>query len=240
MSLHVVIPMAGSGQRFREAGYDTPKPFIDVNGQPMIAHVLANLACPGAHDTIIARKEDEALLKNLQRQHSFDTVLLEKPTDGAARTVLTARERIVSDEPLLIANADQLVEGGIEDFVEDCARRALDGLIMTFPEPSRDPKWSYVRLGADGLVAETKEKVALSDQATVGIYLFAKGRRFIEAATEMIAADDRTRGEFYLCPVYNYLIRNGLKIGAYPIARAAMHGLGTPEDLRAYLARARG
>jgi hypothetical protein len=43
--------------------------------------------------------------------------------------------------------------------------------------------------------------------------------------------------EIYICPVYNYMIASGLKIGIYEIPASAMHGLGTPEDLDAYLAR---
>ena len=34
--INIVIPMAGLGSRFSKAGYEKPKPFIDVNGKPMI------------------------------------------------------------------------------------------------------------------------------------------------------------------------------------------------------------
>lgn len=235
--LTIVIPMAGSGARFRDAGYDMPKPFIDVNGKPMIARVMENLAYPQARHLLIARRQDQHFVEKLQETHACDVVYLDTLTDGAARTVLLASGTLDADAPLLIANADQLVDASLAGFVEAMRSHALDGLIMTFVEPSRDPKWSYVRLGEYGLVEETKEKVAISDQATVGIYLFAKARYFTEGANAMIAANDRTLGEFYLCPVYNYLIRKELRIGAYPIDRAAMHGLGTPEDLARYLAR---
>ena len=44
-------------------------------------------------------------------------------------------------------------------------------------------------------------------------------------------------GEILNCPVYNYMLTHGAKIGVYEIPASAMHGLGTPEDLDAYMAR---
>ena len=40
---NIVVPMAGRGYRFVEQGYTDPKPFIDVNGKPMIQRVIENL-----------------------------------------------------------------------------------------------------------------------------------------------------------------------------------------------------
>ncbi|MCR2088442.1 hypothetical protein CUPS10544_05650 [Campylobacter upsaliensis] len=69
------------------------------------------------------------------------------------------------------------------------------------------------------------------------ISIFCKGlrREFVDSAIDMICRNDRVNNEFYTCPVYNYAIKNGLKIGIYNIDFAHMHGLGTPEDLEAYL-----
>jgi dTDP-glucose pyrophosphorylase len=104
-----------------------------------------------------------------------------------------------------------------------------------FREPGRDPKWSYARIDDRGTVLEVREKVAISDLATVGIYFFAKAAYFIDAAIDMIARNDRVNNEFYTCPVYNYMIAQGQRVGVYEIAQSAMHGLGVPEDLDAYI-----
>ena len=40
---NILIPMAGRGSRFEEQGYTDKKPFIDVNGKPMIHRVIENL-----------------------------------------------------------------------------------------------------------------------------------------------------------------------------------------------------
>jgi dTDP-glucose pyrophosphorylase len=86
-------------------------------------------------------------------------------------------------------------------------------------------------------VIEVKEKEAISEYATVGIYLFSRGNDFVNGAIDMIIDNNRVGNEFYTCPVYNYLINNNLKVGIYNIARDAMHGIGTPEDLLKYLDR---
>jgi hypothetical protein len=85
-------------------------------------------------------------------------------------------------------------------------------------------------------VVEVREKVAISERATVGIYLFARGRDFTGAAIDMMARNERVQGEFYVCPVYNQAIAAGLRVGVFDIPRCAMHGTGTPADLEAYRA----
>ena len=136
---------------------------------------------------------------------------------------------------MLIANSDQLVDISIGDFINDCLSRKLDGSILTFLDSEMNPKWSFAKTGEDDLVVQVKEKEAISNLATVGIYFFSKGKYFVDADVYMIVNNDRVNNEFYTCPAYNYSIAVGHKIGVYTIAHEEMHGLGTPEDLTFYL-----
>jgi dTDP-glucose pyrophosphorylase len=166
-----------------------------------------------------------------------DLVLLDKLTEGTACTVLAAFKFINNEVPLLIANSDQIVDMPMQDFVQDCMQKQAQGSILCFKDEERNPKWSFARINSDGYVVEVKEKVAISDLATVGIYLFSSGRSFCESAIEMIVQNERVNNEFYTCPVYNYLIKDGKHIVTYTIPETAMHGIGTPEDLNVYLQR---
>ena len=237
MSIDIVIPMAGLGSRFANAGFDKPKPFIDVLGRPMIAHVLDNLALPGARFILIARREHfQTFPQEFDRVAAgrpVTWIFLDATTPGAACTVLAAH-RLLGDTPLLIANSDQLVDIPMRDFVADAQSRQLDGSILTFPSDS--PAFSFARCDADGLVRECREKVPISQQATVGIYYWAKGRNFVDSAMDMIVANDKVNNEFYTCPVYNYAIATGARIGIYEIPATAMHCTGTPADLEKYVA----
>ena len=93
----------------------------------------------------------------------------------------------------------------------------------------------YLEINNQNLVVEVKEKEPISDIATVGIYMFKKGKFFVENALDMIVRNDRVNNEFYVCPVYNYLISSKKNIGIYNISFDAMHGIGTPEDLKIFI-----
>lgn len=237
--INIVIPMAGAGSRFAQAGYSKPKPFIDVAGKPMIVRVLENLAYPEARYILIARKEhmdaEPALVQEIEQNYNATFIAIEKLTEGTACTVLYARKYINNRDPLLIANSDQIVDIKIADFIDDCSRRGLDGSILTFIDERRDPKWSFAKLDAHQLVTEVQEKKAISEYATVGIYLYSHGSDFVDAAIDMFIERDRVNNEYYTCPTYNYAIQAGKKIGIYNIALEQMHGIGTPEDLLTYL-----
>jgi dTDP-glucose pyrophosphorylase len=237
--VNIVIPMAGLGSRFALAGYEKPKPFIDVNGKPMISRVIDNLYYPGAKYILIGRKEhleqEKELAEAIKANYNAEFIEIEKLTEGTACTVLFARELINNDYPLLIANSDQLVDVSIEDYINDCLDKGMDGSILTFKDAELNPKWSFAKTDSKGIVTEVQEKKAISEFATVGIYFFSKGSDFVNHAIDMIINNDRVNNEFYTCPVYNYSIKDGKKIIIYNILQEEMHGLGTPEDLEAYL-----
>ncbi|HEU4859389.1 MAG TPA: glycosyltransferase family 2 protein [Chitinophagaceae bacterium] len=237
--LNIVIPMAGEGSRFKKAGYTKPKPFIDVMGKPMIKWVMKNLEIPGAHFFLIARKEhvdaESELVIALKKEFPVTIIPIDQLTEGTACTVLFARKFINNDIPLLIANSDQWVEFSLSAMLDDAHQNKWDGSILTFKDKEMNPKWSFAKTNEAREVIEVKEKVAISDKATVGIYFFNKGSDFVNAAIDMIAHNERVNNEFYTCPVYNWAIRNDLLIGIYEVQASAMHGLGTPEDLKFFL-----
>jgi NDP-sugar pyrophosphorylase family protein len=240
--VQVIVPAAGEGSRFAKAGFATPKPFIDVDGRPMVERVMANLGVRNAVFTLIFRKDhieaNGGAIAQLRRS-GVHIVEIDQPTEGTACTVLRARELFDNDSPLLIANSDQIVDFDINAMVDDCLERNLDGSILVFRDAEKNPKWSFAKLGPDGLVEQVAEKLAISDLATVGVYFFRRGSDFVRAAIDMIAMNERVNNEFYTCPVYNHAIRKGLKFGVFEISREAMHGIGTPEDLARYLELAR-
>lgn len=239
LSINIVIPMAGAGSRFVEAGYKDPKPFIDINGKTMIERVLDNLQYPNARYILLARKEHLEsrldLASTIKRKYNVEFITVDKLTEGTVCTVLHARKLINNSTPMIIANSDQVIDINFEDFVNDCIQRQLDGSIMTFLDKRKNPKWSFAKVDEMGFVREVREKQLISNRATVGIYMWKNGKDFVDSSIDMIARNERVNNEFYTCPTYNYLIENGKKIGVYDIKFEEMHGTGTPEDLELYL-----
>ena len=239
--LNIVLPIAGRGSRFADAGYDLPKPLIPVHGRPMIETVVDNIRPRGPHRFIfVALREhlDRLGMREALAQAAPGSVVVpvDQVTEGAACTVLLAREHIDTDAPLMLANSDQWVDVDIDTYLDAMRRNRADGLIMTMR--ADDPKWSFVGLDDDGLVTRVVEKQVISPEATVGIYNFRRGSDFVRGADQMIAKNLRVNNEFYVAPVYNELIGDGARIAIYNVGCEGdgMYGLGIPSDLDRFLA----
>ena len=232
--MNVLIPMAGAGSRFAQAGYTFPKPLIEVNGKPMIQVVVENLNVEAHYVFLVQRDHYERYnLKQLLNliAPGCHIVQVDGLTEGAACTTLLARNIIDSNEPLLIANSDQFVEWNSNETLYGFTADEIDGGIVTFK--ATHPKWSFARVGEDGFVKEVAEKNPISDDATVGIYYWKRGSDYVRYADQMIEKNIRTNNEFYVCPVFNQAIDDNKKIKIKQIDR--MWGIGTPEDLEYFL-----
>lgn len=233
-NMNVLIPMAGAGSRFEQAGYTFPKPLIDVNGKPMIQKVVENLNIDATHIFIVQKEHYEKYsLKHTLNLISPNCkiVQVDGVTEGAACTTLLAKDLINNDEPLVLANSDQYVDWDSNKFMYSATADDIDGSILTFN--STHPKWSYAKLDDNGFVTEVAEKKPISEHATVGIYYWKKGSDYVKSAESMISKNIRVNNEFYVCPVYNQAIEAGSKIKTFHIEK--MWGLGTPEDLDLFL-----
>jgi HAD superfamily hydrolase (TIGR01509 family) len=232
--LNVLIPMAGAGSRFEQAGYTFPKPLIEVRNKPMIQVVVENLNLDANYIYVVQKAHRERF--NLDTLLNLLTpgckiVETEGVTEGAACTALLAKEFIDNDAPLFFANSDQFVEWDSNEFMYKMQETNADGGIVTFK--ATHPKWSFVRVDENGLVSEVAEKNPISNDATVGYYFWKHGSDFVYYAEQMIDKNIRVNNEFYVCPVFNQAIEGGKRIRTFEVE--GMWGLGTPEDLKYYL-----
>ena len=241
--INVVIPMAGEGSRFANAGFVKPKPLIPVGGRPMIKWVVDSLTAPSydlcfifivrsAHDRKYGIRQ-----KLLQLARDVTVVLVDDLTDGPVSTCLLASGLVGSDRPLLLANSDQFVEWDASAFFDRVLLSSppLDGGMVTFRVPfeRRDTRWSFARTDMFGYVTECREKEVISEEATAGLYFFARGSDFVKYAQQMVSKNLRVNNEFYVCPVYNQGIADGQKYVCHRCSR--MWGLGVPDDVKTFL-----
>lgn len=223
--LNVLIPMAGAGSRFG----GVIKPLVDVEGRPMIQYVIENLNIDANYIFIVQDKHFDQLKYILQLlKPNCKIIQTNGLTEGAACTSLLAKKFIDNNNPLLIANCDQIIDYDAASFL--ASAQNSDGAILTFE--ANETKWSYARVEKD-LVVEVAEKRVISNKATAGIYHYKQGSDYVKYAEQMIAANDCFNNEFYIAPVYNYAIRDGKKIKCYDVNK--MNGIGTPADLNNYL-----
>tara|TARA_R100000008_G_C3586487_1_gene172823 strand:- start:2193 stop:2909 length:717 start_codon:yes stop_codon:yes gene_type:complete len=238
--MKVLIPMAGEGSRFSKEGYTFPKPLIDVNGKPMIQRVVENLDFDCEYIFLVRKghiKKYDGLVDTLDRitNGRFSHIEVDGLTEGAACTALLAKKLINSDESLLIANSDQIIEYEANNFNMLRNLTDVDSIVWTFN--AVHPKWSFVKTNARGFCTEVAEKRPISNIATCGIYWYKRGSDFVKYAEQMIQKDIRVRNEFYIAPVYNELIQDGKTLIPFYVHK--MHGIGTPEDLNNYLRSAK-
>ena len=232
--MNVLIPMAGAGKRFFDAGYIFPKPLIEIDNKPMIQWVIESLNLNANYIFIIQKEHQKkynikSVLKILQPNCKI--IELDEMTEGAACTTLLAKKFINNSDPLIIANSDQYIRWNSSKAIYDFNSKNLDGAILTFE--AIHPKWSYAKCDENGFVVEVAEKKVISKNATVGVYYWKHGADYVKSAEEMIKKNIRVNNEFYVCPVYNEFISKNKKVKIHNVDE--MFGLGTPEDLNNFI-----
>jgi NDP-sugar pyrophosphorylase family protein len=238
--VNIVSLMAGSDGTFEASGFRYPKNLVEVAGRPLVEHVVDNFAdlheLPDTVSTFLVKGQElqafhtDEVLRLLV--HGASVIPVQEPTGGAACTALLAIESINNDQELLISNGDMIVDVDIRVVLESFRERGLDGGIVVFD--AVHPRWSYVKLDADGYVIETAEKRPISRMATVGIYYFRHGSDYVRAAFESIRKGADVGGNFYVCPVYNEMILLQKRIGVFETTRSMYHSLADPQGVSDY------
>lgn len=180
------------------------------------------------------------------RTHHVDAILrlivpecslveLKKETQGAACTALLAIDQIDPDAELIIANVTDMVEVDLRDVVGHFRRSGAAAGTIVFD--SLHPRYSYVRLGRDGEVAEAAEKRPISRNAIAGFFWFARAREFVEAAQAMILKDAHVNGRYYVAPALNEYVLRGRRVLAWKIGAEQYHPLKSTQQVNSYEAQ---
>ena len=234
--MNIVMPAAGLGSRFTAKGITTPKPLIAILGKPMVRWAVDSLPFAKPSDLIfIIRKEhvdEHGLDRKLKETFSPEIriIVIDYVTEGAACTVLLAKEFINNDEPLIVSDCDHYFRNeGYNNLVTDTPD-GISGVIPVFK--AEGDKWSFTKFDENFVVSQVAEKVPISNYANIGAYFFSKGRDFVSAAEEMIAKQLKIKNEYYVAPVYERLLARNGKIMAAVCEE--VWGLGTPEDVERF------
>jgi UDP-N-acetylglucosamine diphosphorylase / glucose-1-phosphate thymidylyltransferase / UDP-N-acetylgalactosamine diphosphorylase / glucosamine-1-phosphate N-acetyltransferase / galactosamine-1-phosphate N-acetyltransferase len=226
--------MGGLGKRFTDGGYDRPKPLIEFLGKTMIEHVVENLGYTNKFTICLQRPiyhEYKTVFDSIQENIEVDYVLMNGLSEGPASTCLQAREFINNNDMLLIANCDQLMSWDQDHFVNWYKHNRLQGAIFTFFNDTT--KCSYAQVDENNLVTRTAEKQVISTYATTGIYVWDRGKDFVESAESMIQKGLKTNNEYFVAPAYNEFIHKGFRVGIYD--KIEHYPIGVPEDLENFI-----
>lgn len=237
-NLTVVIPAAGMGKRFRDAGFSFSKPLITIpnlGGKTMIQAVVENLGVEAKFVFIVQKEDyDKYHLDHFLRviAPNCEVVAIDGLTEGSAQTVLAARQFLDNDNPVLLANSDQLFfPEGVSEFLYAAQENKCDASILTFK--NQNPKFSYCRLDESGNVVEVAEKTVISDNANVGVFYHRKGSDCLKYIDQMISKNIRFNNEFYYSLVLNEAIQDDQRVTIYEVEEMAC--LGDPEGLAYFI-----
>lgn len=236
----VLMPAAGLGARFAKEGFDKPKPLIDVSGTPMVVRAIKDLPQASATRVILRRdlpqveKVDDAV----RSVSGADTLLLDKLTDGQARTCLLGLDGLDESAPLTIGACDN---GLIYDGVRFAALAAEADVIVwgkrRHPAARLKPEqFGWIDADRHGRIRGVSVKTALGDPANdpivTGAFTFRRGSDFRRAAERMIARGGTINGEFYVDSAINDAIALGLDCRLFEVDHYL--GWGTPDELKTF------
>lgn len=234
----IIITMAGSGSRFKKAGYHVPKYKIEARGKTLFEWSLESLL--GFRETVsqyifITRKEDHAsdFIKMKCQNYNIENcevVELEEPTDGQATTCMCGISHCSEDDPVFIYNIDTYVEPYemSEEKIEG------DGFIPCFE--AEGDHWSFVATDSTGKAICVREKERISDHCSVGAYFFKSAELYKKLYEEYyLEGKHLEKNERYIAPLYNLMIEKNMDVRIQKLNKEKVHVLGTPEELKLFL-----
>jgi len=240
-----LIPLAGEGQRFKNAGYKIPKPLIEIDGIPMVVYAAKNL--PKADKYIFICREEHNKNGELHRvltDNFPDPIILNLDylTEGQAITCMLAKNYINPDDQLTIGACDN---GMIYNF--DIYKNLIkehDCIIWTFRNNAavkNNPKmygWVFTNENKKATKISCKNPISVNpikDHAIVGTFSFKKARYFFECAEIMIKKNRRINNEFYNDIVLDECIKSGGDVVVFEVEKYMCWG--TPVDLEKYITK---
>lgn len=243
--MQIVIPMSGFGERFRRAGYETPKPLIVVDGKPIIHHVIDLF--PGDHDFIFICNEDHLqnqtfrmreILEETGVRHKIHSIPPHKL--GPVHAVLSAKELLNPDLQTIVNYADFTCLWSFEDFALAVSQPNVQGAVPAYrgfhPHSGGTTNYAYIR-ETDGLLEEIREKQPFTDQkteefASTGTYFFRDARTMIHYLERQVAENTSVEGEFYVSSAFDLMAKDKKDVLVYEIHHFMQWG--TPQDLAEY------
>lgn len=243
--MKIIIPMSGFGERFRKAGYTVPKPLIEVDGKPIIAHVVDLF--PGESDFLFICNREHlddpqyGMRETLLRYCPTGQVVgIEPHRLGPVHAVLQVIDLIDDGAPVVVNYCDFACYWDWKHFKRFVTECECDGAIPAYrgfhPHSLGTMNYAYMR-EAGGWMLDIQEKQPftenrMSEYASTGTYYFASGRLLKKAFSEARAQDLTVNGELYASLAYKPLLASGSHIAVYEVQHFMQWG--TPEDLSEY------
>ena len=247
--MQIIIPMTGYGSRFVAAGYKELKPFIKVQGRPIIQWIVEGMY-PGERKFLfICRKEhldSLSYMKEILKRIAPDGEIVaidDWVKKGPVYDVLRISDMISDSEACIINYCDFYMHWNYDAFKKEVEKRGCDGAIPCYTgfHPHLLPKinlYASCRTNEEDNLVEIREKYSFEEDKTKtkhspGVYYFKNGETLKKYSQELIKSNEELNGEYYASLIYNFLVKDGKKVWV-PTKVDKFCQWGTPEDLEEY------
>ena len=232
--INILLPSMGSSEFFKDSFF--PKLLTEINGKTMLELVVDEYRMLAGGNYVFVFPDEDCRKFHLDDSAKVllpnsCVIKLKGQTAGALCTCLMAIGSINNDDPLVIVNADQIIEVDYDEVLEEFKRKDADAGIMTFP--SIHPRWSYARK-KDGRIIEVAEKRPFTKDAIAGFYYFRHGADFVEAAKSALLKRSDLNGTYYISAAINEMILRGKTICYYDIEAWQFHSFYSPAKIKEY------
>jgi capsule biosynthesis phosphatase len=231
----ILIPLGGTGERFKINNYKKPKALINIFGKPIIYYLLENLKLNDSAIVYIPYNHEysnyriESLLKKDFPNIKFIFFELKNNTRGAAETINIALNNInLPDQPILCLDGDNFYLNDIVNIWNE------DNKIIVFEDLLENPIYSYTKINENNDIVDIVEKVKISNLACTGAYGFKSYKNLLEYTNIIIKNNIMQKNEFYTSGVIKEMIKNNFKFTIAKIDKADWQCLGTPMQLKQF------
>jgi NDP-sugar pyrophosphorylase family protein len=240
----IIIPMSGIGKRFIDAGYLDPKPLIEVDGYPIIEHVVNLFGRPDnvifiCNEVHLKETDMTKILKRISPNCKIYPVSNENRR-GPVHAISQIFDKVDDDKEIIVSYCDYGTKWNYEKFLKETRERNAYGAIPCYtgfhPHMLGGDNYAFVKMVGDTAV-EIQEKKPFTDDkmselASNGTYYFKNGKIVKKYFKELITKDINLNGEYYVSLVYKLLMEDNLLVTTFLIDK--MLQWGTPNDLEIY------
>ncbi|MEM3399505.1 MAG: glucose-1-phosphate thymidylyltransferase [Candidatus Micrarchaeia archaeon] len=226
--MKALILSGGFGTRLRPLTYTTAKQLIPVANKPILFYAIEDVRNAGIKSIgIVVGQTKNDVMEAVGNGKKFGVRVEYIEQDyprGLAHAVKISKD-FISDEPFVMYLGDNILKGGIREYVREFEDSGADAQIMVskVKEPQR---FGVVEMKRDRPVRLVeKPKVPKSDLALVGIYMF---RSSIFDAVERIKPS--WRNELEITDAIQKLIDDGRKVVVRKV-NGWWKDTGKPEDI---------
>src|ERR1044071_2087819 len=225
-----LILSGGRGTRLRPITFTSAKQLVPVANKPVLFYGIEAMAAAGIREVgiIIAPETGDEIRAEAGDGSQFGvsiTYIVQDEPAGLAPAVLTA-EPFLGSSPFVMYLGDNLLQGGMEDLVQQFRSGDAEALILLTPVP--DPQnFGVAELGDEGKVIRLVEKPPepATDLALVGVYMFPP---LIHEAARSIKPSGR--GELEITEAIQWLVDGGRRVEPH-IVRGWWKDTGRLDDM---------